>query len=298
MFEGLTFTPLNFCGLEPSYCSLEGSEFVIIPAPYDLTTSYISGTRRGPLAIIEASTHMELFDEELGIETYKVGIHTLPFLEPTTSGPKEMVDRVAEVCDHIIRKGKIPVLLGGEHSLSFGMVRAIKSHYPDLSILHLDAHADMKDVYNDSPFNHGCVSRRISELCPVVQVGIRSLSAEEAEFLRSSSVNTIYADQFFTSSFDRRIFDSLTEDLYITIDLDVFDPSIMPSVGTPEPGGLGWYDVLGIVKEVIRGRRVMGFDVVELSPIPGCIAPDFMAAKLVYRIMGYIIQERKRREEG
>ena len=298
MLEGVPFTELNFCGLEAGHSSLEGATFVVIPAPYDLTTSYMAGTRRGPLAIIEASTHMELFDEELGIETYRAGIHTLPLLEPTTSGPEDMIRRVEEVCSAVIGRDKIPVLLGGEHSLSIGMVRALKDRYPGISVLHLDAHADMRDVYNGSPYNHGCVSRRIYELCPVVQVGIRSISAEEAGFIRGSGIRTVYASQFLASPMDRTIFDSLTDDLYITVDLDVFDPSLMPAVGTPEPGGLGWYAVLLVLREAIRGRHVVGFDVVELSPIPGCIAPDYLAARLVYRIMGYIIQERKRREGG
>ncbi len=290
MSEGIPFVHYNFCGLEAPYNSFEEARFVLIPVPYDLTTSYMAGTRRGPMAIIEASTHLELYDEELRLETYRAGIHTLPFVEPVTSGPEGMIEVVERSCRDVVERGKIPVLIGGEHSLSLGMVRALKAIYPDLSVLHLDAHADMRDRYCGSPFNHGCVARRISELSPLVQVGVRSLSREEAEYLESSGIRTVYADEFLSGP-ETGIFDTLTDQVYITIDLDVFDPSIMPSVGTPEPGGPGWYEVLKVLKGAIRGRDVVGFDVVELSPIPGNVAPDFVAAKLIYRVMGYILRE-------
>lgn len=288
MIQDTSLIPFNFGGINHSKSSFEVSSFIIIPVLYDLTTSYLPGSRRGPLAIIEASTHLELYDEELEREVYLAGIHTLPFVEPTTSCPEAMIERVSDICNAVLKSKKIPIMLGGEHSLSIGMVRSLKSLYPNLSVLQLDAHADMRDTYGDSPFNHACVGRRISESCPLTQVGVRSLSSEEASFLKDSGVKTVYAKDLLKQSFKSEVLDLLTEDVYITIDLDVFDPSIMPSVGTPEPGGLTWHDVLGIIREVSSKKRIVGFDVVELSPIPGYVAPDFMAAKLIYRTMGYI----------
>ncbi len=282
--------PFNFGALEPEFSSLKGSDFVIIPVPYDLTTSYISGSRRGPLAIIDASTHVELYDEELKIEPYRRGIHTLSMVEPATQSPAAMVDRVSQVCEGVLVDKKTPILIGGEHSLSVGMVRALSSKYKDLSVLQFDAHADLRDIYEGSPYNHACVGRRISELCPLTQVGIRSLSSGEAVFLRDSDIKTITASDVLHSGVPSEITTDLTDDVYITIDLDVFDPSVMPAVGTPEPGGLFWYDLLNIIKKVVYSRRIVGFDVVELSPVPGLIAPDFTAAKLIYRIIGYLAQ--------
>lgn len=296
--------PFNFGGLDEKLSSFKNARFVILPVPYDLTASYGSGIRDGPLAIIEASTHMELYDEELRANTYEAGIHTLSQMKPTTLGHEEIIKRVQEASSYIIKSNKIPVMLGGEHSITLGMVKALKKKYPNLSVLQFDAHADMRDSYQDNPFNHACVARRISEICPIVQVGIRSLSEDEAIFLRKGAkrqkqkITTYYADiknGKFSSQTKlwSKIVKHLTNDVFITIDLDVFDPSIMPAIGTPEPGGMGWYDVLGILKAVIAKKNTVGFDVVELCPIPGNIAPNFLAAKLIYRIMGYITKSSK-----
>lgn len=288
---------LNFGGLPKEVLEKRPATYSILPVPYDLTASYISGMRNGPRAIIEASTHMELYDEELGCEPYEAGIETLAFLEPTALGPEEMIRRVRGVVASILGSGRIPVLLGGEHSVTLGMVQALLQKYPDLSVLQLDAHADMRDAYQDSPFNHACVARRISELCPIVQVGIRSLSVEEADFLKAeakagkkakSRIKTYYAKEILKGISWDRVVKGLTDDICITVDLDVFDPSIMPATGTPEPGGLGWYDALDVLRTAISSKRVVGFDVVELCPLPGNIAPDFLAAKLVYKMMGYM----------
>lgn len=307
-------TTFNFGGLPRDYLKGGRPRFSVLPVPYDLTASYMSGTRLGPKAIIEASAHMELYDEELGCEPYKAGIETLPQIEPTALGPGEMINKVRSAAKGIISSGKVPVILGGEHSITLGVVQALLKKYPKLSVLQLDAHADMRDTYMDSPFNHACVARRISEICPIVQVGIRSLSIEEARFLRKAKaavakggvkgmkggggVNTFYAEDLIGGGgavlWDRAVSD-LTEDVFITVDLDVFDPSIMPSTGTPEPGGLLWYDVLGFLKKVIAAKRVVGFDVVELCPIPGNIAPDFLTARLVYKIIGFMGSTKRRR---
>ncbi len=270
--------------------------FSVLPVPYDLTTSYMGGARRGAYAIIDASMNMELYDEELCCEPWKAGIETLTPLEATTLGPERMVERVEEACGEILGLGRIPVVLGGEHSITTGTVRALEKRYPGLSVLQLDAHADMRNSYQESPYNHACVARRISEICGLVQVGTRSLSAEEAEFLDTTdTVRTHFAKDIVERGMPcEDILRNLTGDVFITIDLDVFDPAIMPSTGTPEPGGLGWYDVTGLLKYIAEGRNIVGFDVVELSPVAGNVAPDFLAARLVYKLMGYIIKNRQK----
>lgn len=291
---------LNFGGLPKEVLQSQTPTFSVLPVPYDLTASYISGMRNGPRAIIEASTHMELYDDELDREPYEAGIETLPSLEPTALGPEEMIKRVRAATDEILDAGRIPVLLGGEHSVTLGMVQALLKRHPKMSVLQLDAHADMRDEYQDTPYNHACVARRISEICPIVQVGIRSLSVEEAQFLKreakskKSRIKTYSAVEVIKGINWDRVVRDLTDEICITVDLDVFDPAIMPATGTPEPGGLSWYDALGVLKRAISKRRVVGFDVVELCPLPGNIAPDFLAAKLVYKMMGYISERRKR----
>lgn len=233
---------------------------------------------------------MELYDEELKKETYLAGIHTLAPLEADARGPARMVDAVRKVVAHVLSSDKIPIMLGGEHSLSFGAVQAMKGKYPQLTVLQLDAHADLRDKYQGSPYSHAAVARRIAEICPLVQVGIRSLSVEEAAFMGEGKVHTFLADVIFEkTNWQESICENLSGDVYVTIDLDVFDPAIMPSTGTPEPGGLNWHDVLGLLKALSRRCRIRGFDVVELAPIPGMVAPDFLTAKLVYRLMGYLI---------
>ncbi len=289
---------MNFGGIGPEYSSLETAAFVVVPVPYDLTSTYQSGSRKGPRAILDASGNMELYDEELDRETYLAGIHTLPPLEAEAGGPAEMTDAVYRSIAGVLRTGKTPVMLGGEHSISVGAVRAVKEKYPGLSVLHLDAHADMRDSYQGTPFSHACAGRRIAEICPLVQAGIRSMSAEEAQYLKGSPVKTFSADFFHDDPrWKSKISRHLSGDVYITLDLDVLDPAVMPATGTPEPGGLQWRELLILLREVAGRCRVRGFDVVELSPIPGMVAPDFMAAKLVYRLMGYLLENRKKSKD-
>ncbi|MCX5849910.1 MAG: agmatinase [Deltaproteobacteria bacterium] len=279
---------MNFGGIYPAH-SLSDALFVVVPVPYDLTSTYQPGSRRGPVAIIEASTNMELYDEELKKETYLTGIHTTLPVEIDARGPKNMINAVRKKISRIVAMEKIPVMLGGEHSITLGAVQAVKKKYPKLSVLQLDAHADLRDSYQGSPYSHASVARRISEICPLVQVGIRSMSKEEADFLPKSKVKS-YGAEFVleTKNWCETICKNLSDDVFVTIDLDVFDPSIMPSTGTPEPGGLYWRDVLCLLKAVSRTCKIRGFDVVELAPVSGNIAPDFMTAKLIYRFMGYI----------
>jgi agmatinase len=281
----------NFGGIEQPYSDQSNSKFTIIPVPYDLTTTYISGTNKGPQAILDASTHMELYDEELLKETYRAGIYTRQPIPVQALQPEEMLRMVAEVVASDMRSGRVQVVLGGEHSISLAPVQELIKLYPNMSVLQLDAHADLRDSYDGTPYNHACVGRRISERCPLVQAGVRSMSKEEADFKQSSQVLT-FSDYDFKDSagtFDT-ILEELTDDVYLTLDLDVLDPAIMPSVGTPEPGGLGWYELLTFLKILSNRKRIVSFDVVELAPQPGNIAPDFLAAKLIYRIMGYIAE--------
>lgn len=280
---------MNFGGIEEQYEALENAAFAVIPVPYDLTTTYQGGTRKGPAAILEASCNMELYDEEIGAETYRAGIHTMEPLEAVASGPEGMLGRIVEAVEWVFESGKIPVMLGGEHSITLGAVRAARKQFPKLSVLHLDAHADMRMSYQGTPYSHACIGRRMKELCPVVQAGIRSMSAEEASYLKKAAVPVFSAAAIRRDpAWVGKVLRHLSKDVYITVDLDVFDPSVMPATGTPEPGGMLWHDVLDLLREVCRKKNVIGFDIVELAPIPGMVAPDFLAARLAYRMMGYV----------
>ncbi len=289
---------VNFGGIPDKYASWKNSSFVVIPFPVDLTTTYVSGTRNGPGAIIAASGHMELFDEENKIEPYRAGIFVAPEIPITTTGPLAVLKQVEKRVNAVVRAGKLPILLGGEHSGTCGAVKALARKYDDLTVLQFDAHADLRDAYLGTPWNHACVGRRIVDTkAKLVQVGIRSMSEEEDRFLRKSEdVKTFYASEVRDSLPDvtRGIVSSLTGNVYISIDLDVFDPGIMPAVGTPEPGGLGWFAAVDILREVMRsGCQIAGFDIMELAPIPGIVAPDFLAAKLCYRMMGWILAKQE-----
>ena len=273
------------------------SKVVILKVPYEKTTTYVKGTKAGPAAIIKASKYMEVFDEELNQETYKVGIHVMDLAGVEELSSEAMVDKAYASSLELLKANKFPVVLGGEHSISVGVVKAFKEVYPNISVLQLDAHYDMRNEYKGSKLNHGCVARRISEICPIVQVGTRSLSKEEKDFLATQppeKVKTINVyDILDTPLWKDAVSNSLSENVYITIDMDVFDPAIVPGVGTPEPGGIGWYETLDLLKEISKDKKIVGFDVVELCPIEGQIASDFFAAKLIYRLLGYIFPSKK-----
>jgi agmatinase len=282
------FLPHNFLGLPKEYSDFSKAEFLIFPVPYEQTTTYQKGTSFGPQAIIQASQQVEFFDVELGKESYKKGVHTLDELFPTSAGPKEMVEKIHNLGKKLIGSKKKIIMLGGEHIISLGMVQVFKEKYKNLSVLQLDAHADLRDSYQESKFNHACVMRRIKEICPTVQVGIRNLSLEENNFIRKDKSKIFFAEKIRNKKdWQKEAISSLSENVYLTLDLDFFDPSIMPSVGTPEPGGFLWYETLEFLKEVFAKKNMVGCDVVELCPQPGNIAPDFTVAKLVYKIMGY-----------
>jgi len=287
----------NFGGLDDDYSGFKKAKVVVMPVPYDKTTTYRSGTRNGPAAIIDASMNMEIFDEELNQETYRMGIHTMQVLPVDELTLEDMVEKVRLSTLEVLKAGKFPVIIGGEHSITTGAVKAFIETYPTLSVLQLDAHFDLRDEYRGSKYNHACVARRIAELCPLVQVGTRSLSKEERDFL-SSGTNTrilnVDVYKMLESLFWRdEVLASLTENVYVTIDLDVFDPSLIPAVGTPEPGGIGWYDALEFLRSVVKYKKVVGFDVMELCPIKGQVSSDFISAKLIYRLLGYIFSNKR-----
>jgi agmatinase len=289
MAAGFATVPLNFGGLPRDESRWENSRVVFLPVPYDLTSTYLAGSRRGPLAILEASTHMELFDEELEQETYRVGFHTLDPLEAVAVGPEKMIGLVEKYTRRSLRERKFPVLLGGEHSITLGPARALGKKYPQISFLQLDAHADLRESYEGTAFSHACIGRRLAEIGPLVQVGIRSLTREESLYLREGRVKTFFWHRLSeTPDWEDEVLRSLSPVVYVTIDLDVLDPAVMPATGTPEPGGLNWRTLTHLLGRVARGKKVVGFDVVELTPIPGLIAPDFLAAKLIYRFLGQI----------
>lgn len=275
----------HFGDLPEEYSALENARVVVIPVPFDRTSTWLKGAEKGPAAIIEASAHMELYDIETDSEVYKKGIFTA---EPVDGQelPKDMVEMVAEQVRRYLRDNKFVVVLGGEHSVSLGSVREHTANYTDLTVLQLDAHSDLRDEYEGSKYNHACAMARISELCPIVQVGIRSMDSSEKEALDKSRV--IFAREISTNkNWIEKVLSKLSQNVYVTIDLDVFDPSIMPSTGTPEPGGLLWYDVLGLMRTVFENRNVVGFDIVELCPDERNKAPDFLAAKLIYKLLSY-----------
>lgn len=277
-FSYPTLEPFNFLGLDKQ--DYETAKVVIFPVPYNATTYWKSGTKEGPQAIIDASRHVELYDIETKKDVSKQGIFTLESLEPSKSSPEETIARIKSVMDKLLQDGKFPVMLGGEHSITLGAIQAFKEKFADLSVLQIDAHTDLRDEFEGTKYHHACVMKRVKDLgLSITQVGIRSMSEGE-------KVENI----FFAPNIPlEEIISSLKENVYLTFDLDALDPSIMPSTGTPEPGGLDWYEALNLIKEVAKSRKIIGADVVELDPIPGMIAPDFLAAKLVYKIINYII---------
>ena len=289
---------VRYGGTGLSYVDFEKAKVIIVPAPYEGTVTYRRGTKTGPAAILEASGNMELFDEELNAETHKVGIHTMPPLDIANLSPEAMISSVYKTEKEILAAGKFPILIGGEHSVSIGAVKAAKDVFGDISILHFDAHYDLRNEYEGSKNNHACVGRRMQEIAPLVQLGVRSISKEEKDFMAGSNniTRSVSAYDILNDSlWDKKTLEVLQEKIYVSIDLDVLDPSIMPAIGTPEPGGIGWYLMLDILKLIAQEKEVVGFDVVELAPLEGNVAPDFLASKLIYRFLGYIFSGREKK---
>ena len=276
---------INFGYLPEEHSNPEDAGIVIIPVAYDGTSTWVKGADKGPAAIIEASGNMELYDIETDSEVYKKGIFTEEIITGEVS-TAEMIKAVTGVVEYYLEKNKFTVVIGGEHSVSIGPIKAHTKQYENLTVLQLDAHTDSREEYNGSKYNHACVMARVKELCPIVQVGIRSMDYSEKKSIDSS--RTFFAkDIYDNTDWIKKVISKLSDNVYITIDLDVFDPSIMPSTGTPEPGGLFWYDVLALLKAVSGKKNIVGFDVVELCPDAKNKAPDFLAAKLIYKLLSY-----------
>ncbi len=275
----------NFGGLPAEHSDYKKSKTVILPVPFDRTSSWIRGSAGGPEAIIRASTNMELYDIETDSEVYKKGIHTSD--EILAGSSRQMIGKVRKKVANLLNDGKFVVVLGGEHTVSLGSMTAHAGHFSNMSILHLDAHSDMRDSYEGNKYSHACVMARAKEFAEnIISVGIRSMASCELGTIRKE--NIFYADDIRRSrDWIERVTERLSGNVYITIDLDVLDPSIMPSTGTPEPGGLLWYETLDLLRHVSEKINIVGFDVVELCPLKGNPAPDFLAAKLIYKVLSF-----------
>ncbi len=285
--------PDNFGGLPPESSAYETSRAVIFPVPLDRTTTYMTGTRNGPSAILAASRNMELYDEELGSEPYHdFGIATLAAIDTQEGTLAHVFEEIRSTERALLADGKFPLALGGEHSLTAPLVAAAREIFPDLTVLQIDAHADLREAYQENPLSHASVMRRVVELCPAVEVGIRSLSVEEAEAIPSLPVKVFWAKVIARQPVETwapDVIAGLGRHVYLTVDLDGFDPAYVPATGTPEPGGLDWHQVTGLIRAVAAERQIVAADVVELLPQPGHHASDFLAAKLVYKILSYVL---------
>lgn len=276
---------MNFGGEEVVY-DYSQSGIIIVPVPYDGTSTWMKGSDKGPDAIMQASVNLEFYDVETATEVHKKGIHTVaPIIE--NSSPDALVEAVHQKTKQLLQEMKFPVIVGGNHTVSIGAIKAFSDNYSNLSILQLDAHSDLRQEYEGSRYNHACAMARAREYAPVVQVGIRSMAAEELPFVDRKRI--FYSHELY---YDKKLYkkavDELDENVYITIDLDVFDPSLMPSTGTPEPGGPDYYELMHFLRDVAAKRNIVGFDVVELCPMPGNKYPEFVAAKVIYQLLSYI----------
>lgn len=278
----------RFGGALPVSRTLEESAAAILPLPFERTTSYVHGTRHGPREILAASAQVELWDEELQIDIHDRGLATLPEMDLATLDINTAMTRIEETAGRILDLDKFLVTLGGEHSITSPLVAAAAARRPGLTVLQIDAHADLRDSYLSERHSHACAMRRSLEYAPVVQVGIRNLSAEEHAVLPTLQT-TIFYDWNMRQDPEwiDRVIDALSEDVYLTIDLDGLDPAAMPAVGTPEPGGLSWHELTRLLRALFERRRVAACDVVELCPIPGVASPNFIAARLVYKLLTY-----------
>ena len=309
--------PRVYAGLPPEQSDYATARAVVLPVPYDATTTFRGGTRDGPRAILDASMQLELYDLELRRETAEAGIHTLPELDPHLGSPEAMVGRVREAAQDVLRDGKLALMLGGEHTLTAGAVAACAGLHPRLGILYLDAHADVRGPYLGARFNHASALRlALAEIAgasrgistgppPAVAVGVRSQAAEEAAFIATRGLAVVQADQVAATrragpAALERLWETTLErlgppgrPLYVSVDLDVFDPSVVAAVGTPEPGGLDWYEVLALLRAAARRHPIVMADVMELAPAEGPVAGAFTAAKLVYKLIGYALYERR-----
>ena len=276
---------MNYGGIDNPYTEFTGAAMAVLPVPYDGTSTWIKGADKGPFAILEASANMELYDIETDSEVYKKGIYTADPVKENRS-PEQMTEAVQKETARLLNHNKFVVTLGGEHSISIGAIQAHAGKYDDLTVLQIDAHTDLRPEYEGSKFNHACVMARVREWCPYVQVGIRSMDVIEKPFVVQDHI--FYAEDIRKGiSWMDEAIGKLTKNVYLTFDLDALDPSIMPSTGTPEPGGLYWNETIQFLRRVVEQRNLIGFDVVELCPNKQDKSSDFLAAKLIYKILSY-----------
>lgn len=288
---------MNFLGIPDEYASYDRSRFVVLPIPWERTTSYKPGTRFGPSALIQASSQVERFDEELGFEPWKAGIHTLP-PTPLLSDVAAFLKSVGDLVEPHVAAGKFLFAIGGEHAITEGPLSGVCRVIPKISVLHVDAHADLRESFEGSPYNHACAARRMTIYAEkIVQVGIRCVSEDEYPFTNSGKVRTFLAQKNRdVTALASKVLEELGPNVYISIDLDGLDPSVVPGVGTPVPGGLGWWETLHLLREVISAKNVVAADVVELCPVPDYVISEFTAARLVYRMMGYVVHKEAQKD--
>jgi agmatinase len=288
--------PENFGGLSEDDSAYGPARAVVFPVPLERTTTYQHGTRNGPAAILRASSNLELYDDELEVETHKeIGIHTLPGIDTQDGSLEEVLRELFTEQLALLDDNKFSVALGGEHSLTAPLVAATGQRHKNLCVLQIDAHADLRGEYQGNPASHACVMRRVLEICPAVQVGIRSLSAEEAQVIPKLRTKVHWAKDIVRAplkSWIAKVLSDLSSHVYLTIDVDAFDPSLVPATGAPEPGGLDWHQVTSLIRAVADHKKIVGMDVVELMPQPGDHASDFLVAKLIYKSLGYIFCQR------
>lgn len=283
----------QFGAPDEPYWNPATARVTIIPAPLEYSVCYMKGTEHGPQAILNASSQMELYDEELDYCPIEIGIYTRTALDYKGMSHMEALKVTGDAVREVLRHGQLPLTLGGEHSLSVPVIAAVYEQFPDLTVVHIDAHGDLRDEYEGTPLSHAAIERRVVDMgIPLLEIGIRSFSPEEADFLKTEpDVSIVWAYQI-AKGIAKIPWERLSKHTYVTIDLDAFDPGEMPAVGTPEPGGLNWYQVLDLFQEICKHSTVVGMDVVELCPMQGQTRADFLAAKLVYKMIGYRFSQR------
>lgn len=281
----------TYAGIEKEFSTLEKSKIVLIPVPYDGTSTWLKGADKGPEAFLKASENMELFDIETETEVYKQGVFLHPAVTENSS-PEAMVKAVHTATKESIIKNKFVTLFGGEHSISIGAIRAFNECFDNLTVLQIDAHADLRKEYEGTPYNHACAVYEASQNSNLIQVGIRSMDISETRVMDKEKV--FFAHDMATDEYwSDRVLDLLTDNVYITFDLDAFDPSILASTGTPEPGGLFWYETLDFLRSIFKEKNVVGFDIMELCPNEIDKSSDFVAAKLYYKMLSYKFMDEK-----
>ncbi len=291
--------PNNFLCLPESLADYTTARYAIMPVPYDASVSWRGGAKHAPAAVIAASEHMENYDDELDAEYHTAGIATLEAIEPDASGPEAMCGRIEQAADRILADGKTLIGLGGEHSISVGLFRAVRKIHPGVSVLQIDAHTDMREEYHSSPYSHACVMRRIAETgAKIAGVAVRSISREEWDFIQSRPAQILEVTAWTIARGDDwldGVLDHLGDKVYVTIDIDGFDPSVAPGTGTPEPGGIDWFQGCGLLRAVAEEKQIVAADLVEVSPIPGQTVTEHLGARLIYKMIGYMEHAQKSR---